>query len=67
VLLVSLVAYLAMPFDFIPVIGQLDDAVPVALALRVVVLAVDASLLREHWPGPVQSLQVIPRISCARA
>src|SRR6476660_4720151 len=38
VLVVGLIAYLAMPFDlvpdFIPVAGQLDDAIVVALVLR---------------------------------
>ncbi len=55
-LLLALVAYLAMPFDlvpdFIPVAGQLDDAILVALVLRTVLRAADADLVREHWSGP---------------
>ncbi len=46
-LLTGLVAYLALPFDlvpdFIPVAGQLDDALVVALALRLRRLARDVA------------------------
>ena len=54
------VVYLAMPIDlvpdFIPVAGQLDDAIVVALALRGLARR---DLLEEHWPGPPQGLRVI--------
>jgi uncharacterized membrane protein YkvA (DUF1232 family) len=54
-LLLALVAYLVMPFDlipdFIPVAGQLDDAILVALVLRTVLRAAGADLVGEHWPG----------------
>ncbi len=60
-------AYVAMPFDlvpdFIPVAGQLDDALVVALALRGLVRAGRPGLLAEHWPGPRESLAVIVRLS----
>src|ERR671935_1123598 len=53
-LLLALVGYLALPFDlvpdFIPVAGQLDDALLVAWALRTLIRA-DPALVREHWPG----------------
>lgn len=66
-LLAGLIAYLAMPFDlvpdFIPVAGQLDDAIVVALVLRSVLRAGGAALLREHWPGPASSLQAIMRLT----
>src|SRR5512132_314608 len=56
VLLGALLAYLAMPIDlvpdFIPVAGQLDDAIIVALVLRSMLRAGGPELLREHWPGP---------------
>ncbi len=65
-LLGGLVAYLALPFDlvpdFIPVAGQLDDALAVALVLRVVLRGASRALLEEHWPGPRQSLRVIGRL-----
>src|SRR5690349_1797687 len=52
----ALMAYLAMPFDlvpdFIPVAGQLDDAILVALVLRLLVRSGGVDLVRKHWPGP---------------
>jgi uncharacterized membrane protein YkvA (DUF1232 family) len=64
-LLVLLVAYLAMPVDlvpdFIPVAGQLDDALVAALALRAILRGSGPELVREHWPGPEESLQVVLR------
>ena len=66
-LLLALVGYLALPFDlipdFIPVAGQLDDAIIVALALRAVVRQAGPQLIREHWPGPDSSLILIQRLS----
>jgi uncharacterized membrane protein YkvA (DUF1232 family) len=62
-LLVALVVYLALPLDlvpdFIPVAGQLDDALVVGLVLRHLVRAGDEPLIRELWPGPERSLAVI--------
>ena len=66
-LLLGLVGYLALPFDlvpdFVPVAGQLDDAVIVALVLRRFVRAGGEPLLRELWPGPEDSLAVILRLA----
>lgn len=66
-LLLALVAYLALPFDlipdFIPIAGQLDDAIIVALALRAVVRQAGPQLIHEHWPGPDSSLILIQRLS----
>ena len=68
--LVALVAYLAMPFDvvpdFIPVAGQLDDAIAVALALRLLVGGAGEAVVREHWPGPQASLELLLWVAYAR-
>jgi len=69
--LVALVAYLAMPVDlvpdFIPVAGQLDDAIIVAVVLRSVLRAGGPNLLREHWPGPPASLNALLRLAYGRS
>lgn len=60
-----------MPFDlvpdFIPVAGQLDDAIIVAFVLRTVVRAGGPGLVREHWPGPSTSLNALIRLAHGRA
>jgi uncharacterized membrane protein YkvA (DUF1232 family) len=66
-LVVALVAYLAFPIDlvpdFLPVVGQLDDAFIAALVLRLVLRAGGPELLCEHWPGPPSSLGVVTRLA----
>jgi uncharacterized membrane protein YkvA (DUF1232 family) len=66
-LLVFVIVYLASPIDlvpdFIPVAGQLDDAVVVALALRAILRAGGVELIEEHWPGPRSSLSLILRLA----
>jgi uncharacterized membrane protein YkvA (DUF1232 family) len=65
-LLAALLGYLALPFDlvpdFIPVAGQLDDVIVTMLVLRAVVRGGDAGLIREHWPGPQRSMDVVLRL-----
>jgi len=70
ILLIALAAYLAMPIDlvpdFIPVAGQLDDVIVAGLVLRAVVRGAGADVIREHWPGPRSSLDVVLRVAgCA--
>jgi uncharacterized membrane protein YkvA (DUF1232 family) len=64
-LLGALVGYLALPFDlvpdFIPVAGQLDDAIAIAIVLRSVLRAIGPKPIREHWPGPDGSLRTLLR------
>jgi uncharacterized membrane protein YkvA (DUF1232 family) len=66
-LLLALVGYLALPFDlvpdFIPIAGQLDDAIIVALVLRSLVRSGGEDLIRELWPGPERSLGLIIRLA----
>src|SRR3954454_1717030 len=54
-LVIALLGYLALPIDvvpdFIPVAGQLDDAVVVALALRAILRAGGLEMIEQHWPG----------------
>jgi uncharacterized membrane protein YkvA (DUF1232 family) len=58
-----LVPYLALPFDlvpdFIPVAGQLDDAILVALVLAYVVRLAGRNVVADSWPGSERALRVI--------
>jgi uncharacterized membrane protein YkvA (DUF1232 family) len=67
-LVVALVlAYLAVPLDlvpdFIPLAGQLDDAIVVAVGLRFALRAGGPGLIDELWPGPAAGARLIVRLA----
>ncbi|MEA2391803.1 MAG: hypothetical protein QOK31_1912 [Solirubrobacteraceae bacterium] len=66
-LLVAAGVYLALPIDlvpdFIPVAGQLDDAIVVGLVLRNVIRGAGPGVVEEHWPGPASSRAVVLRLA----
>jgi uncharacterized membrane protein YkvA (DUF1232 family) len=62
-----LVPYLAMPFDlvpdFIPVAGQLDDAILVVVTIAYVVRRAGREVIEDLWPGSERSLRVVLALS----
>ena len=61
--LLLLLPYLASPIDlvpdFIPVVGQLDDALLLAAALAYVVRVAGRETVRDLWPGGEDGLRVV--------
>lgn len=57
------VGYLAMPFDlipdFIPVLGQLDDALLVAVTMAYVTRTAGREVITELWPGSETGLRAV--------
>jgi len=66
-MLIGVSAYLAMPIDlvpdFIPIAGQLDDAIIVAFALRATLRSAGHPVIADHWPGPPTSLAFVERLA----
>ena len=66
-LLIGLVGYLALPFDlvpdFIPIAGQLDDVIVVALVVRSLLRGGGEPLVRAHWPGPESTLALVLKLA----
>ena len=62
-LVAALVPYLAMPFDlipdFIPIAGQIDDAILVAIVIAYVCRRAGRQVIVELWPGSERGLQII--------
>jgi uncharacterized membrane protein YkvA (DUF1232 family) len=65
--LAALIAYLALPIDlvpdFIPVAGQLDDAILAALVLRFTLRGAEPQRLADYWPGPAAGLRLVTRLA----
>jgi len=49
--------------DFVPIVGQLDDALVAALALRFLLRTTDEAVIRRHWHGDPGTLERILRIA----
>lgn len=58
-----LLPYLVLPFDlipdFIPIAGQIDDAILVALVIAYVGRRAGRQVIAELWPGSERGLQII--------
>lgn len=62
-----LIPYLALPFDlvpdFIPVVGQLDDAIFVAAVVAYVARTAGRNVVEEMWPGSDRGLRIVLAIT----
>lgn len=61
------IAYFITPIDFIPealtgALGLTDDVVLAVYALRKILVDVDETIVREHWNGKDDLLEVITRV-----
>jgi uncharacterized membrane protein YkvA (DUF1232 family) len=69
--LAALVVYLLLPFDlvpdFVPIAGQLDDALLVVIAVRGVLRSAGPAVVAEHWLGSQRALAVLSRAASPRS
>ena len=60
------IAYFVMPIDLIPdaipVIGLLDDVIVAVVALNSIINNVDPEIVRKHWSGEGDILEVVKHI-----
>ena len=65
--LALVVPYLVMPLDlvpdFIPVLGQLDDALLIVAVFRYVARSAGREIIEELWPGSERGLQMVLRLA----
>jgi len=65
--LALLIPYLVLPFDlvpdFIPVAGQIDDAILVAATIAYVARTAGREVIEELWPGTARGLRVVLALS----
>jgi uncharacterized membrane protein YkvA (DUF1232 family) len=59
--------YLISPLDLVPdllpVVGYMDDAIIIVLALRFVVRHAGLEIISEHWHGSEKSLEIIKKLA----
>jgi uncharacterized membrane protein YkvA (DUF1232 family) len=71
VALALLLLYLVTPFDlvpdFVPVVGQLDDAILVAAVLAYVARSAGREVVEELWPGSDRGLRVVLVFASSKA
>lgn len=65
--LALLLVYLLSPIDlipdFVPVLGFADDAIVVAIALRIATRSAGSAAVERHWPGTAEGLTAILRLA----
>jgi len=68
-ILAGTILYVISPLDiipdFIPFIGQVDDAYLIAISLMRLLNRTDAEVFREHWKGSIDLKDLVTSISTA--